>query len=366
MTDLYQSRITKLLTYMDGRGVESAIITSPENIYYLTGYYTNPFERFLALVIRRGTNDHLLFTPSLDVGEAKEHSLGCTVIPISDTDDPYHIVKSMLPSDMSSIGLEKDRVYVSRYERLANCFPTSVFADIEPGIMALRLFKSPEEMEHVKRAVAITETALQKLLNQQVIGRTELELSAQLQYEAKVAGADKPSSPLVLSGKRTSLPHGKSSAKKIEKGDFLLIDMAVYLNGYCSDITRTVLVGEGTAEQKRIYETVLAANEKAIAAIEPGVPASKLDHIARQHIREHGYGDYFTHRLGHGMGLSIHEAPFLTGVNDEPMQAGMLFTIEPGIYVPAVGGVRIEDDVYLGQSGRPEVITTFPKQLLVI
>ncbi|EUJ66008.1 proline dipeptidase [Listeria fleischmannii FSL S10-1203] len=152
---------------------------------------------------------------------------------------------------------------------------------------------------------------------------------------------------------------------KLKKGDLVLFDLGVVHKGYCSDITRTVAFGEITDEQKKIYDTVLDAQQKAIAKVRAGVPAKELDITARDTIRAAGYGEFFPHRLGHGLGASVHEFPSITETNEMPLSENMVFTIEPGIYVPGVAGVRIEDDIVVTKDGY-EILTEFPKELLVI
>ncbi|HWL12694.1 MAG TPA: M24 family metallopeptidase, partial [Ureibacillus sp.] len=170
---------------------------------------------------------------------------------------------------------------------------------------------------------------------------------------------------MVLSGPKTASPHGTPGERKIQKGDMILFDLGVIYDGYCSDITRTVAFGEVSEAQKEIYNAVRSANENAVAAVKPGVRAMDLDKIARDTITEAGYGEYFTHRLGHGLGISVHEFPSVTGTNDLVLREGMVFTIEPGVYKADVTGVRVEDDVVVTADG-VEVLTKFTKELVIL
>ena len=172
-------------------------------------------------------------------------------------------------------------------------------------------------------------------------------------------------STMVLTGANAASPHGTPGSTKVKRGDFVLFDLGVVYEGYCSDITRTVAYGDISDKQREIYETVLKAEEAAIAASKPGVSCAEIDLTARNIIRDKGYGDYFPHRLGHGLGISVHEFPSLTETNPLLLKSGMVYTIEPGIYVPNVAGVRIEDDIYVTENGA-EVLTKYPKTLQII
>jgi Xaa-Pro aminopeptidase len=182
----------------------------------------------------------------------------------------------------------------------------------------------------------------------------------------KRSGADAIGFDIILaSGKRSALPHGKAGDKRIEKGDFILIDFGSGFQGYYSDQTRTVVCGSPSAEQQKIYEIVKDAHDKAVEKVRPGIPVAEIDGAARDHIRNQGYGEYFGHGTGHGIGLAVHEDPAVNGENKGLLQEGMVFTIEPGIYLPDWGGVRVEDMVLVTPQGA-EVLTHLPNELKVI
>jgi Xaa-Pro dipeptidase len=170
---------------------------------------------------------------------------------------------------------------------------------------------------------------------------------------------------MVLFGENSALPHGVSGTRPLKEGDFVLFDLGVRYSGYCSDITRTMVYRTVSEQQREIYEVVRQAQEAAVLASKPGVRLGDLDKVARQMIQDAGYGDYFTHRLGHGLGMEAHESPSVHGMNEDLLRENMVITIEPGIYLPEIGGVRIEDDVWVTKEGR-ECLTQFPKELLVI
>lgn len=364
MANRYDERFQQLKSYMESQDMGLLMITSPINIYYFTGFFSDPHERFMALFYSK-EGEASLFVPSLDEESAQQHAVVSAIIPISDTDNPYEFVKKKWSASVTSLGIEKKIMNVYQSERIKECFPQAEFADIEEFIMSLRLKKDSEDILIVKRAIEIAEKVIALGVSKVTPGVTELELTAELEYQMKVLGADRPSfSTIVLSGKRSALPHGRPENQKIETGGYLLLDLGVFVEGFCSDITRTFLVGEGSDEQKKIYETVRMANEKAIKAVKAGKPIGVVDQAARDYIESQGYGKYFMHRVGHGLGLEIHEAPSIHSQNETRMETGMLFTIEPGIYISDIGGVRIEDDVYIRPDGEVEVLTSYPKQLI--
>ncbi len=231
----------------------------------------------------------------------------------------------------------------------------------------LRLIKDAEELDRLRQAVRLgaklfAEVALPAIHP----GITEAEIAAQIEYVARRAGAEGMSfETIVAAGPRAALPHGRASGSAIPPKGFVILDFGVILAGYCSDMTRTVYVGRPTAAVRRMYEAVREAQQAAIAAVSPGVPAGRVDAAARRVLRRAGWGRYFTHSTGHGVGLEIHEAPRLGRGQTEILQPGMVITIEPGIYVPGSGGVRIEDMVVVTQRGC-EVLTPATKQLVAL
>lgn len=364
MANRYDERCQKLRSYMEIQNIDLLMITSPINIYYFTGFFSDPHERFMALFFSK-EGEAILFVPSLDEEAARQHADISTIIPITDTDNPYEFVSKQWNTPVAALGIEKKIMNVYQAERVKECFPQAQFADIEEFIMNLRLKKDPEDILIVKRAIEIAEKVIAHGVSKAAAGVTELEITAELEYQMKVLGADRPSfSTIVLTGKRSALPHGRPENQKIQSGDLLLFDLGVFVDGFCSDMTRTFLVGEGTEEQKKIYDTVRIANEKAIEAVKAGEPIGVVDRAARDYIESKGFGKYFTHRVGHGLGLEIHEAPSIHSLNQTRMEPGMLFTIEPGIYITDIGGVRIEDDVYIRPDGQVEVLTSYPKELI--
>lgn len=364
MSELHQQRIEHLKTYLADEQIEIGVVTSPTNIFYFTGFLSDPHERFMALIVDNREDSVHLFVPALDLDAANVASDVRSIIAVEDSENPYEKLAAEMGSIPASFGVEKKFMSLFQYEQMRKQFGRVSFQDIEPFIVTERLKKTSGDIRIVQQAIDITEKVLKRGIDRFTPGMTELELTAELEYQMRALGADGPSfATSVLAGSHAALPHGRPGTRKISVGDFLLIDMGVFVDGYCSDMTRTFLIEEGTEEQLAIYQTVLEANQKAIEAVKVGEPIGTVDKVARHHIKARGYGDYFNNRVGHGMGMEVHEAPSVHEHNKMTIAPGLLFTIEPGIYIPEVGGVRIEDDVYVNEEGKVEVLTHFPKQL---
>lgn len=355
--------LSRLEADLSANGLDAVLITDPKHIYYLTGFASNPHERFLGLVLARG-EEPLLIVPALDADAASAASSVKNIVTHSDTDNPYRLLQRY-QGRLERIGLEKEYVTVSRYEQLTAALGSVRFEDVGSLLRALRVKKSPDEVTRMRHAIHLIEEVLRQGLSHVRAGVTEIELVAEMEYQMKKLGADGPSfDTMVLTGPKTGLPHGTPGDRKLQHGDLLMFDMGVYAGGYASDITRTFAFGDISPELKTIYNTVLAANEAAIRAVKPGITCAEVDRAARQVIEEAGYGERFMHRVGHGLGIDVHEYPSLHGQNQDILQEGTVFTIEPGIYVSA-GGVRIEDDVLVTDAG-VEVLTSYPKELQVL
>jgi Xaa-Pro dipeptidase len=225
--------------------------------------------------------------------------------------------------------------------------------------------KDENEIAHMRRAAEIAERAMERLLDVGALrpGRTELEVAADLQVAMlREGGQGEAFSPIVVAGPRSAFPHATPSNRPLAKGDLVIIDWGTTHEGYCSDITRTFVLGSPTPEMERIHDAVLAANQSGRLSIRPGMPAQEVDRAARRAITLAGYGEYFIHRTGHGLGLEVHEPPYVVEGNLDLLQPGMTFTVEPGIYLPGTGGVRIEDDVVVTETGS-ETLTTLTREL---
>jgi len=364
------SRLEAVFGEMDRNGWREAWITSTANLYYVTGFLCHPHERFLGLYLDAGRGRATLFLPELDsdAALAQLDSPCIRIVPISDQDKPFEVISFALGSREREspggiVGLEKNHVNVSRYEGFGALYPGAEFRDIGETLMALRMVKFPQEIEFLRQAAGIAEKALEAALPSFRTGMTELELQAELGLRLREAGSERVSLPMVLAGANSALPHGHTGNYRFRENDFVMIDFGAYVQGYGSDLTRTFLLGEGTEEQAWIYEMVLEANVRAIRSIRVGQPYAVVDRAARELIDGHGYGGYFNHRTGHGLGLEMHEEPSIHGECGTLIAPGHVFTVEPGIYVPGLGGVRIEDDVYVDPEGRAQTLSRFPKAL---
>jgi Xaa-Pro aminopeptidase len=368
METIWQQRKGQLAAYLRENGIDIALITSPTNVYYFTGFYCNPHERFLAFALDARTSEETLYMPLLDLSAAEPFGGGNSkLVPISDTENAYEVLKQHTASGAAAAGIEKEAVSIAKAERIQEALGGVRFVDLEGFTLSLRMNKSEEEISKVQNAVLMVEKVVAHAASHVKLGMTELELTAEIEYQMRKLGADRPAfESIVLTGARSALPHGTPGYDIIKHGDFLLIDIGVQAGGYCSDITRTFVMGEASQEQRTIYDTVLAANMAGIAAAKAGVTLASVDKAARDVIEQKGFGPLFTHRLGHGFGMDVHEQPSVSGHNQSIIEPGLLFTIEPGIYDPVVGGVRIEDDVYIQADGSVRVLTSYPKELILL
>lgn len=364
-----EKKLETLANWMKQEEIDFTFLTSTDNIFYFSGFYSNPHERLLALIVFP-EKDPILVCPSMEKNDAKSAGWNYDIIGYSDTEDPWQTIQSMVQARTSNtvkVALETDHMNVARYHSLQTSFPNiKEYISAEEKINTLRMIKTTDELAKIKEACKLADFAIQVGCNEIAEGKSEMEILASIEYELKKKGIGKMSfSTMVLTGVNGASPHGNPGETKIRKGDLVLFDLGVVVDGYCSDITRTVAFGDINEKQKDIYDTVLKAQLAAIDASKAGVSCASVDQAARNTIRDAGYGEFFPHRLGHGLGISVHEFPSLTETNALLLQEGMVYTIEPGIYVPNVAGVRIEDDVYVTKEG-VEVLTKFPKELQII
>lgn len=359
--------INKLQSYLKANEIDLAFITTPDNVFYFSNFKSNPHERLLGVVVFKD-QDPLLICPKMEVPDAKASGWNFETIGHLDTDNPWQILSNAINARgvaLSNFAIEKAHLTVERLEALQQFYPQANFVRLDDQINKMRVIKDEVELEKMREAAKLADYAVEVGCKEIAEGKTEMEILTAIENAVKEKGYNMSFETMVLSGPKTASPHGTPGNRKIQKGDMILFDLGVIYEGYCSDITRTVAYGEPTDEQKLIYQTVLAANENAINAVKSGVRAMDLDKIARDTIENAGYGEYFTHRLGHGLGISVHEFPSINGSNEMELLPGMVFTIEPGIYKEGVTGVRIEDDVVVTENG-VEVLTKFPKELMIL
>lgn len=361
-------RLQKLMAWLKKENIDAAFITSPDNVFYLSGFRSEPHERLLGLAVFHEAEPFLI-CPSMETGDAKNSGWNQEIIGYSDTERPWDMVEERVKARLDHVrvwAVEKEHLNVERYEELMHRFSGTSFKAAEAILHELRMIKDSKEISLLRKACELADFAVMTGVNEIAEGKTELDIISAIEYEVKKKGVTGMSfDTMVLTGTNAASPHGTPGQTKIKKGDLVLFDLGVIYEGYCSDITRTVAFGDISPEQEKIYNTVLLAEETALKAVKPGVLAKDLDFAARNIIQKAGYGDYFPHRLGHGLGISVHEYPSMTGTNELAVKSGMVFTIEPGIYVPGVAGVRIEDDLLVTDTG-VEVLTKYPKSLQII
>lgn len=361
-------RLHKLRQWMKETDLQLCFVTSTENVFYLSNFYSNPHERLLGVAVFQ-EEEPILVCPAMEKEDAKKSGWQHEIIGYTDIENPWEFIQEAVSKrigKVSRIGIEKEHLNVERYEELSRIFGEVSFVSAEEKLRKLRMIKDDKELNALREACALADYAVQVGCSEIKEGKTELEVLAAIEFELKKKGVASMSfSTMVLTGANGASPHGNPGQTKIQKGDFVLFDLGVIVDNYCSDITRTVAYGDIDEKQLEIYNTVLKAELAAIEASKPGMACSEVDLTARNIISEAGYGDYFPHRLGHGLGISVHEYPSLTETNPLLLEKGMVFTIEPGIYIPGVAGVRIEDDVVVTDNGL-EVLTKFPKELQII
>ncbi|MBP2100272.1 M24 family metallopeptidase [Enterococcus rivorum] len=363
-----QEKLNELKQWMAHNKIDLTYISDPGHIAYFSGYKSNPHERVLALFVPL-ENDPFLFTPALEVESAESSSWKFPVYGYLDSEDPWIKISELINKNSAShaIALEKEALSLARFEILKTHFPSTDFStSVTPLIEKLQLIKTETEIDKLIEAGHWADVALEigiKAIRERI---TEQEIIAEIEYKLKRQGVRAMSfDTLVLTGKNAASPHGTPGNTPIIPKDLVLFDLGVVWNGYCSDVTRTVSFKEPTDFQKDIYNIVLEAQLKALDAAKPGITTGELDDIARNTISSYGYGEFFNHRLGHGIGTTVHEYPSLVTGNDLVIEEGMCFSVEPGIYIPGKVGVRIEDCVHVTKNGC-ETFTKTTKELTII
>lgn len=354
------ARQDRLLVALIERELAALIVTDPANVRYLTGYVGS---NGIALI---GVNGRFLLTDSRYAVSATEQVHGAEVV--IGTRDLLADVASLV-ADVSGggpIGVEAENLTLARHARLVELLEGVVTEPTRGIVEDLRQIKDADEVAAMREAAAVIDRTLARVLNAGIVGRSERAVAFALLKAMLDEGAEEPSFPtIVAAGPRGARPHHVPGPDLIPRDTLVVIDMGAVVDGYCSDMTRTVATGPLPARLEEIYAVCLRAQEAAMAAARADMPASELDAVARTVIAEAGYGDHFGHGLGHGVGLVIHERPGVRPEGTEVLRAGMAITIEPGIYLEGEGGVRIEDLLVLGEDGY-ERLSTSPKELRIV
>lgn len=361
-------KIEEISKWLKENKIDAAFITSTENVLYLTGFPCKPHERLLAVFIFPD-QDPLLIVPQLDVEDAQRSEWKFEVMGISDTENPWAKISETIKQRkirVDTLAIETDHLVYNRMSGLDKIFSRPIYISAEEIIWSMRMIKSKDEIMKMREAARGADYAIEIGIKEIAVGKSEMEILAAIEYQLKREGISKMSfDTMVLTGTNGASPHGVPGNTRIKRGDLVMFDLGVVIDGYCSDITRTVAFGEPNEKQRSIYETVLKAQVAACNAVKPGKTCAEIDLTARNIISEAGYGEFFPHRLGHGLGMSVHEVPSVTSVNQLVLQEGIAFTIEPGIYVPGIAGVRIEDDVIVTEDS-VEIFTQYPKEFIII
>ena len=364
-------RIARLQEVARAEGFDCIAVMPGANMVYLTCLHFHLMERpTLALIPTEGD------TPALVLGAleaakpaAGPHRIGWQLFRFVDGTDPalaYNAAGQALNLAGKRIGVETLAMRVKEMRLLEAAAPGARLDEADHIFARLRMVKDADELAALRSAVKITEDALHRTLEVIRIGMSEKQIAAELLVNLLKGGAENlPFEPIVIAGPNSALPHATAGDRPLQRGDLLLFDFGATIDGYHSDITRTFAVGEIDDEMKRVYGLVLKANEAGRRTAGPGMAGQDVDRATRKVIVDGGYGAYFTHRTGHGLGMDVHESPYVDEGNSTPFEPGNVVTIEPGIYLEGRGGVRIEDDVVI-TSGGAESLTTFPRELTAI
>jgi Xaa-Pro dipeptidase len=343
---------------MESSRVAAACVTDPISIAYLTGFHANPHERLLALAVAPGRA--VLVVPDLERENAEGRASGVEIVSWQDGEDPFQLLRAAL-GDPALLAVEKEHLTIARWERL----DAGEIEDCSQVLRAMRAVKRPGELELLQRAAEITDQVTGAIFGEIRAGQTELEVAARLNALINDAGADLAFGSLVQSGPNSALPHLPPGARRLAKGDLVLLDFGARHRGYNGDTTRMAVVGEPDEQQVRVHRAVLDAHDRAIEAIRAGATCGAVDAAARRSLEKAGFGERFIHRTGHGLGLDAHEGPNLEPGSPVELEAGNVVTVEPGVYLPGWGGVRIEDDVAV-EAGGARLLTRADRMLTVI
>ena len=327
---------------------DPALVTRPVSIAYLTGLRIEPHERLAALVRRGGRT--VLLVPELERDHAAAEAGDVEVVVWRDGDDPVDALAELIgPADV--LAVERGHITLRLAEELRSRLDISEFADLDDELRRLRMVKSPDEIALLQKAAAITDSVCAATLEALRPGQTELEVEGAVLARIADAGAEPSFGPLIQSGPNGALPHLGPTSRRLEPGDLVVVDVGAAWRGYKGDITRMAVLGPPDAEQRRLHDLVLRAHDLGLATVRPGVQAGEVDLAARGVIEQAGEGERFIHRTGHGLGLDGHEEPNFAPGDETVLGPGMVATIEPGVYIQGWGGVRIEDDVVVTDSG---------------
>lgn len=354
------NRLNKILSKMEDSNIPQMLVTDPNSIFYLTGKMINPGERLLALYLNINGNHKLFINELFPVHE----DLGVEKVWFDDTKDGVSIISKYIEKG-KMVGVDKN--WPARFLlHLMELNTENKYINASFIIDTLRMCKDEEEKELMRNASHINDMAMEKLQNLLKEGLTEKQMAQRLATIYEELGADGFSfNPIIAYGKNGADPHAHCGEQKVKEGDCIILDIGCIKDNYCSDMTRTVFYKSAPQKAKEIFNIVLEANKRAIAMVKPGVRFCDIDNVAREYITEKGYGKYFTHRTGHSIGIETHDMGDVSAINTDILKPGMIFSVEPGIYLPGEFGVRIEDLVLVTEDGC-EILNKYNKELNII
>lgn len=362
------SRQEKLKSILGSAGLDSLVLNPGPSLIYLTGLHFHLSERPVLVFFMPDTSP-IIVLPELEQEKIKHLPFEIQAFPYGEDPSQWGNAfrKAVHTAKLGSkrIGVEPRQLRLLEFRLLSDAAPKADIISAEGSVSKLRMYKDLGEISSMRKAVDIAQRALNATLPQVKIGLTEQELAAELTLQLLRAGCDPqiPFAPIVSSGPNAANPHATPSARKLSPGDLLVIDWGASYEGYLSDITRTFAIGNLESEYAHICKVVLEANSAGRKSAHPAIAAEVVDQAARDVIEAAGYGKYFTHRTGHGLGMEGHEDPYIRAGNLMLLEPGMTFTIEPGIYLPGRNGVRIEDDVVITPNGA-DCLTSLPREVI--
>ncbi len=356
--DRRTERQSTLRAALAAEGLDGLLVTHLPNVRYLTGFTGSAA---LLLVHAEAT---LLVTDFRYAAQAPAETGGVATVEVDQKSVWDRLGRVMARLPQGSIGIEAQSLTVKDAERVAGLTRSRVVPTTDQ-VERLRTVKAPEEVAAIRAAAELAQDALAEVLPTIWVGQSELEIAATLEAALRRRGSEwHPFPTIVASGPRSALPHARTSARTLGPGEWLLLDFGAQVDGYCADLTRTVVVGARADERQRaVYDVVRCAQGRALEQLRPGMTGREADALARDAITGRGFGDAFGHSLGHGLGLEVHEAPRLAPTSDAVVPQGAVVTVEPGVYFPTWGGVRLEDDLLLGAEG-PELLSNGRTELV--
>ena len=364
------SRLDQLTQSLPSTTLDGMILNPGPSQSYLLGVHFYLFERPIVLLISADRPPALVL-PALEITKAQTAPMALELFPYQDNPatwpEAFQKACHFLGWDQRrtlNIGVELDRLRLLEARFIEAALPQAHLVNNNP-VMRMRMHKDEDEIARMRRAIAIAEAGVTAAIPLMKIGMTELELSSEIGFQTGRAGSEIPGNPMVAAGPNGANPHASVSNRPLQAGDLLVIDFGAVYGGYFADLTRTFAVGQPPPESAHIHQVALEANVAGRAAARPGIPAGEVDHAARAVIESAGYGPYFTHRVGHGLGSEPHEEPYIYAENPLLLEPGMVFTVEPGIYLPGQAGARVEDDVVITSTGS-ESLSTMPRELIVV